>query len=1034
MRVSITRKRDEQTLEDYWSFVVDNGAHNHPPSLSRSAHPQCRRLALTPAVKGIISSASAAGVSPRQILALVRRTLGETPLQPRDIYNALDKERYLDLQGKSRLESLVGDLTASNWSWEMKTSVAGEVTHFFFATPASIELLRDYPEVILMDCTYKTNRFGMPLLVVVGVTPLLTTFYAAFVFLRGEKQEDYEWALSRLHSVYVRQLRKPMGPTTVLTDRDLALSNALVSQWPRTTHILCIWHINKGVLTNCKKFFDTNDAWEAFFNEWSKTWQAATVEIGLAAWRDMVARYAGRYEGLIRYLETTWMPLKSKFWVSYTSRAFTLGNRATSRVEGAHAGLKSWLHSSQGDLKKVKECTELLLVAQQENYKGLLAAAAMRTPHRVQVKLFQGLIGHVTPVALQLMLEQLRLAQSERDEDRKPCTKVFLTTMGLPCSHVMRTRLASNGVLIPEDLRPFWRMRGSRHLPNDHPGPSQPLLNPTTARAHREARAGQDESRARGVTSTRRSECSFERAERAFQQKTRQQPRPRAPRRASEYQPLRVTRVASETSRSPANEAGDNARNDASQPPPPPAIVARDWASEISQDIRASQQSQVSQFMRELPSSDNSTISAISKVLAKARQTVKEVDEEARRRACSQRQQSLEAPSKEPTQSTPAPVAPAASPKVLAVSVTDLQAVTRDSDSDSIGSDHPIFRPSWAARRRARLCVTPDRQILPAPSTEVALSIGRTRGSVDELARRREAEEEKNEVGEGEEDLARQVQGELKSAARRQSSGNVSKKPRRGKAPNVNEGKKVERKWKTYAEEYNEVRRPTDIANFWKKLAAMGEERGNQQFDSMTDEEEEQNDRLEAIETRRLFATRGQAPPLWSSMPEFQGFQATRAYQRQRVSPEQQVEACETSVAPKQRVRDARSDSGKERKTRRLSRRERQPSRRMRESLEDGPMRDERSTGQPARRPEAEGLSEVVQAEPSSSRRNTRAPGEIETARTVPRSLQLRRPSTQAHEATRRITHGETTTVDTTITEITRRETRSRKRLKAGAV
>jgi hypothetical protein len=68
----------------------------------------------------------------------------------------------------------------------------GSNPNIFFATPASIELLRDYPEVILMDCIYKTNHFGMPLLVVVGVTPLLTTFYAAIVFLRGEKEEEYQ--------------------------------------------------------------------------------------------------------------------------------------------------------------------------------------------------------------------------------------------------------------------------------------------------------------------------------------------------------------------------------------------------------------------------------------------------------------------------------------------------------------------------------------------------------------------------------------------------------------------------------------------------------------------------------------------------------------------------------------------------------------------------------------------------------------------------------------------------------------------------
>jgi IS30 family transposase len=99
--------------------------------MSRSAHPQYRRLAFTPAVKQIIKSAYTANVLPRQILALIRKRCGETPLQPRDIYNAIDKDKDLELRGRSRLDSLVADLTASQWTWEMNTSPAREVSHFF---------------------------------------------------------------------------------------------------------------------------------------------------------------------------------------------------------------------------------------------------------------------------------------------------------------------------------------------------------------------------------------------------------------------------------------------------------------------------------------------------------------------------------------------------------------------------------------------------------------------------------------------------------------------------------------------------------------------------------------------------------------------------------------------------------------------------------------------------------------------------------------------------------------------------------------
>ena len=574
-------------------------------------------------------------------MALIRQSHVETPLQSRDIYIALEKEKLVVLRGKSRLETLVEDMTSSDWTWAMKTSETGEISHFFFATPASIGLLQDYPEVLLMDCTYKTNRFGMPLLVVVGVSPLMTTFYAAFAFLRGEKQEDYAWALAELHKIYAGQLGRLAGPTTVLTDRDQALSNALATQWPRTTHVLCIWHINKGVVTNCKKFFKTKEAWDAFFEKWHATWQAATVEDGLAAWRDLIARYGDRYASLVRYLETTWIPLKRKFWVSYTNKVFTLGNRATSRVEGAHVGLKAWLQTSQGDLKKVKESTELLLVAQQEGFKGQLAAAAMRTPHQVNVVAFHALIGHVTPAALQLMLPQLRLAKSDREEDRKPCTKVFRTTMGLPCSHVMRDRFDSNGVLRPDDLHRFWMMRPSRSPPEGHPRPFRPLLNPTTPRASRETTASQGPSRSQGtaVTSTRRDTCSFERAERAFEQRARQKARAQTSRRATEYRPTRLSRATGETvDRSPSESvtAAGNGQDEGEQSPQVSQVsrVSLISRSQISDAVKASQLSQVSEFLKELPESEDPTTAAIAAALSQARQALGDVDRLVGKRAC----------------------------------------------------------------------------------------------------------------------------------------------------------------------------------------------------------------------------------------------------------------------------------------------------------------------------------------------------------------------------------------------------------------
>ena len=65
------------------------------------------------------------------------------------------------------------------------------MTVVLFAYPDSLVYLRAYPEVLLLDCTYKTNKYSMPLLDIIGVNTTRRSFYIAFAFLSGETEEDY---------------------------------------------------------------------------------------------------------------------------------------------------------------------------------------------------------------------------------------------------------------------------------------------------------------------------------------------------------------------------------------------------------------------------------------------------------------------------------------------------------------------------------------------------------------------------------------------------------------------------------------------------------------------------------------------------------------------------------------------------------------------------------------------------------------------------------------------------------------------------
>lgn len=94
----------------------------------------------------------------------------------------------------------------------------------------SLSFLKRNWEVLLMDCTYKTNRYHMPLLLISGVTATNSSFYVAYCFLAGEDEEDYAWALGQLRKILVDE--DICDPKVICTDRDKALLKAVPSCLP----------------------------------------------------------------------------------------------------------------------------------------------------------------------------------------------------------------------------------------------------------------------------------------------------------------------------------------------------------------------------------------------------------------------------------------------------------------------------------------------------------------------------------------------------------------------------------------------------------------------------------------------------------------------------------------------------------------------------------------------------------------------------------------------------------------------------------
>jgi hypothetical protein len=93
----------------------------------------------------------------------------KTPLLPRDIYNQNSLIRRVLCQGYSATEALRKHLEAQGIKHDiLKEDGTDRLKGLFWAYPESIKYLQSHHDVLLIDNTYRTNRFEMPLMDIIG--------------------------------------------------------------------------------------------------------------------------------------------------------------------------------------------------------------------------------------------------------------------------------------------------------------------------------------------------------------------------------------------------------------------------------------------------------------------------------------------------------------------------------------------------------------------------------------------------------------------------------------------------------------------------------------------------------------------------------------------------------------------------------------------------------------------------------------------------------------------------------------------------
>ena len=242
---------------------------------------------------------------------------------------------------------------------EFDLSDDGKVRRVFYMSADMRHNFIRNGEVIVMDTTMKTNRFDMPLTILVGVNQHNHTIILAVALTSEQDTDSFSWIL--------RQIDKHIGyynmvnVRTVFTDGDLGMIRAVERYCPRAKMVRCWFHLKLNLRHNLSKYFDTVAEFNYFISQWTQACLSATVTLFEAE----KERLHAAFPKTVHYLTKNIWKNEQSFANCYVRNTVTWGMYSTQRVESFNAKLKTMCQ--RGANTDVKTLFERLLFAAEES-------------------------------------------------------------------------------------------------------------------------------------------------------------------------------------------------------------------------------------------------------------------------------------------------------------------------------------------------------------------------------------------------------------------------------------------------------------------------------------------------------------------------------------------------------------------------------------------------------------------------------------------------------------------------------------------
>ena len=446
--------------KNVWRLKVKNQAHNHTPFENLEGHAYARRLSSSD--KELVAQMAVADVPKRTIWRTLMKKNPERKVILKDVHNAAQKLNPEKAKGSDPIRHLQTFLVEKHFTYYTRDNdTTNAVEDIFFVHKHSFSMWCAFPHVLMIDATYNTNKYNMPLVQVAGMTSTNQSFAVAHAFISSEKVGNYVWVLEKIKDMLV----DCMEPRVIVTDRDFALMNACDQIFPNAYKFLCRFHIQQNIFRNSKKTF-TDKQWKEFCHWFSVVCESPTeklYEYNLTNFQSHLVTdgrereyffYIYNFTYLLFYIHVhlrslclcfsecfeyaynNWLkPYRQKFVTAWTSRMINFHQTTTNRAEGLHSLLKSYTPGNhRNSLVKIAGLVDFMVDKQYVEIKRKFELSLRKVMnHHKAEPMLRLLLRKVSIHALDLLYLELRRVDNVLDRYGSTCGCQLFTSCGLPC-------------------------------------------------------------------------------------------------------------------------------------------------------------------------------------------------------------------------------------------------------------------------------------------------------------------------------------------------------------------------------------------------------------------------------------------------------------------------------------------------------------------------------------------------------------------------------------------------------------------------